>query len=143
MESMPHAYALALSWSHGRTGRLVLEHRPSIDVAPPPALEGPKDRWSPEHLLLASVAGCLMTTFLTFASREELVPRGYRTEVRGRVGRTHAGVSFTEIALTVVLDVGTGETRRAELLLARAKDACVVTNSLASPVTLDARVREV
>lgn len=65
MES-EHSYEVSVNWDAGRKGTLsspVLNT--TIEVATPPQFpKGIEGVWSPEHLFVAAVNGCLMTTFL-------------------------------------------------------------------------------
>ena len=68
MQKFPHHYhAHAL----GRpTGSLVTQSSEftKLDIAAPKEFDGPGDKWSPEDLLVASVASCLILTFRAIAT---------------------------------------------------------------------------
>jgi organic hydroperoxide reductase OsmC/OhrA len=77
-----------------------------------------------------------MTTFQAFAARAGLPVEGYESRVDGVLDKTHAGLAFTSIGITVDLRVAEGERVRAEQLLQSAKRHCIVANSLKTAVEL-------
>lgn len=111
-------------------------------MAPPLQWDGVDDRWSPEHLLLAAAASCLMTTFLSVAAKSKLPVLAYEADAAGVVDKTEAGIMFTSIALRVKLRAPKGEAERGARLLELAKKHCIVSNSLRNPVVLEAEVSE-
>ena len=69
-----HTYAVDLVWDQARKGTLTapgLTH--PIEVATPPEFDGGMPGiWSPEHLYVAAISSCLMTTFLASAAYSHL-----------------------------------------------------------------------
>ena len=69
-----HTYQVDLKWEEGRKGIIsspVLND--SIEVATPPDFpKGVEGIWSPEHLFIAAVETCFMTTFLAIAENSKL-----------------------------------------------------------------------
>ena len=74
----PHYYAVDVEWSDSRKGiicspELNKHEGVCIEVATPPEFpQGIAGIWSPEHLFVAAVSGCLMTTFLAIAENSSL-----------------------------------------------------------------------
>jgi organic hydroperoxide reductase OsmC/OhrA len=135
----PHHYDVRL---HGGSDGAILAagHRPEIVGGAPPEFDGRPEWWSPEHLLLSSVALCLMTTFQAFAHQARLHVAGYESRVEGVLDRTAAGMGFTAIRLRVELRVADADRARAEQLLQSAKRHCIVANALKPSVELEAVV---
>src|SRR6056297_1684163 len=69
-----HEYEVDLQWKEGRIGILSsdkLDDR--IEVATPPEFPGGIEGiWSPEHLYVASVSSCFMTSFTAVAEYSKL-----------------------------------------------------------------------
>ena len=69
-----HYYDVNLKWLADRKGLMsspVLHT--TLEVATPPEFaKGMPGIWSPEHLLVAAVNSCLMTTFLAIAENSKL-----------------------------------------------------------------------
>ena len=63
-------YQVQLQSSDAKTGKLDGWEAglPTLEFAAPPEFGGPGGIWSPEHLFVASVSSCLMTTFRSMAS---------------------------------------------------------------------------
>ena len=72
--STPFHYEVDLVWQSDRKGTIsspVLSN--TIEVATPPEFpKGMPGIWSPEHLLVAAVNSCYMTTFLAIAENSKL-----------------------------------------------------------------------
>lgn len=132
----PHHYDVGLRWNGARQGTLSAPPRPGLVAGPPPQFDGQEDWWSPEHLLLASVNLCLMTTFLALADRAKVRILAYDCRASGTLDKMPQGLVFTEITLKPVLRAGPGDQERAEALLQTAKKYCIVSNSLKTPVSL-------
>ena len=94
MQDYPHRYkAAAQGAAEGviDTGSPGLE---SIPAMPPPEFDGPGDKWSPETLLVASVANCFILTFRAVARASKFEWSSLTVEVDGvldRIERQHTG----------------------------------------------------
>ena len=129
---------MSLDWTGESGATLSAAPRPELAGGPPPEFGGSPERWSPEHLLLASANLCLMTTFMSVAARSKLPVAGYRCAVEGILDKTAEGLVFTSIILRANLRVAAADKERAQTLLQTAKKYCIVTNSLKTPVALEA-----
>jgi organic hydroperoxide reductase OsmC/OhrA len=81
---LPHRYQVHLE-QHGHDSMLSSGSRPPLVGGPPPEFGGQADWWSPEHLLVSSVALCFTATFRSLASRTDLSPRLYSVDAEGRL----------------------------------------------------------
>jgi organic hydroperoxide reductase OsmC/OhrA len=136
----PHHYDVRLFAGNG-SAILAGGNRPDIIGGPPPEFDGSDRWWSPEHLLLSSVALCLMTTFQVLARRADLHVAAYDSRVDGVLDKTAAGLAFTSIRLTVELRVAESDRARAQELLQTSKRYCIVANALKPAVELQAVVK--
>ena len=68
-----HYYEVNLVWNHNSKGTLSSPILPNkIEVATPPEFpNGIKEIWTPEHLFVAAVNSCLMSTFLLVAANSK------------------------------------------------------------------------
>jgi peroxiredoxin-like protein len=138
-----HDYPVAVRWTGGTQGvASSSDGQPALTVAAPPEFGGPEEVWTPEHLFIASIASCFMTTYLAIARNSKLevvaleVP-AVGTLVRDENGRykiTHAVLS-PEIAIA---DEGARE--RALRIADKAERACLITNSVKTEVTMEATI---
>jgi organic hydroperoxide reductase OsmC/OhrA len=139
MDPLPHEYALTVA-RDGASRIVDGSPRPTLVGGPPPQFGGREEWWSPEHLLLASVGMCFLTTLEALAAREKLAILGYRDRITGRVDKSPVGLRFSSILHAVDLRVAPEDIERARAMLVKAKKHCLVANSLAVPVELEARV---
>jgi len=118
---------------------------PALAAAAIPSIDELDSASSPERMLLSSLSLCLSATFERLAAREHIALVSWDAEASGTVERTPEGWMFTsivlelDIALAGALDDATA--LRAEELLERAKQACLVLNSLRAPVVVEAQIR--
>jgi peroxiredoxin-like protein len=138
-----HDYPVSVRWTEGTEGVAdSTDGQPSLTVAAPPEFGGPEEVWTPEHLFVASIASCFMTTYLAIARNSKLEVLGLEvpavgTLVRGEDGRyriTHVVLS-PQIAIT---DEGARE--RAARIADKAERACLISNSVTTEVTVEATV---
>ena len=141
MKAFPHHYDARLSGEPSGYATVESPGLPALSLAPPTDFDGPGDAWSPEHLLLAAVEGCLLLTFRAVAKASQLPFVSLEVATSGTVDR-HEGVTrFTEIVLRARLAVPEGtDAARATRVLERAEHACLISSSLATPVRLETTV---
>ncbi len=136
----PHRYTVEIT----RTGHDALtvdaSPRPPIVASRPPEFGGQPDRWSAEHLLLASAGTCLFSTFEAFAERAKLEILDWHDTVRGTVDKTSRGLAFTSLAIEVDIVVATDDIDRAREVFDRAKPHCIVSNTMREPPRIELRV---
>ena len=138
----PHHYNVALAWEGGPAGAsLTAGPRPVIEGGAPPEFDGKDVWWSPEHLLLSSLALCLMTTFQAVSEKARLPIQHYDSRAEAVLDKTPGGLGFTGLVLHVNVKVASeDQIDRAHQLLIKAKSHCIVANALMPPVHLDAHV---
>jgi organic hydroperoxide reductase OsmC/OhrA len=144
MQDFPHRYsAAARANAEGEVG-LESERLPSLRSAPPAAFGGPGDLWSPETLLVAAVADCFVLSFRAIARASKLSWTSLECEVEGTLDRVDRVTQFTEFLIRASLRVPAGtDQERAQRLLARAEQSCLITNSLKAESRLSANVETV
>ena len=137
-----HIYRTSVGWTSERKGSLSSPGLPTMEFATPPQFPGGHEGyWSPETLFVAAAESCLMATFLAIAENSKLEFRSYKSEAEGTVAKTEEGYRVTEIRIKVQLAI-VDETKqeRALRLLERAEKYCLVSNSMKTPVHLQAEV---
>jgi organic hydroperoxide reductase OsmC/OhrA len=138
----PHRYEVSFE-ARGRDGWLTSANRARIEGGAPPEFDGSPHVWSPEHLLLSSIALCYFTTFRTLAGKARLDVLDFRAKAEGVLSKTPEGLGFTEFRLVVDVAVGAEGRAEAERLAEAAKRHCLVANALRTPVRLEVRVLSV
>lgn len=141
MQSFPHFYAV--SARAGSIGEVDLASPglPALASAAPAEFGGPGDRWSPETLLVAAVADCFVLSLRAVAQASSLPFTTVSCQAEGTLDRVERTTRFTGMTLRVelVLPAG-GDPAKADKVLEKAKTACLVSNSLACPVSLEKAV---
>ena len=135
-----YQYQMNLEWTGQRIGELTAEGLAPLQVAPPPEFNGPGGQWTPEHLLVAATASCLMATFLAIAEISKLAVLSFRMESHGKLEKTpEEGYRFTEITLMPEIGVAPEDEERARKLLEKAERNCFITKSLRATVQVEPR----
>lgn len=136
-----YTYTAEVDWLEGKKGSAASEGLPSVDIATPPEFGGPPGRWSPEHLLVSSVASCIMTTFLAIAEASKFDFESYSSSAVGTIERIERRYEFTKIEVTVNLGVADeSAVSKGERLLQKAEENCFISNSLKATVELKPKV---
>lgn len=114
------------------------ESQPSIAFSAPPEFQGEAGRWTPEHLFLASVAGCFVSTFSGIAQFSKFEFLSLDLEVKGILLKEEEGWRFTQVNLHPRLRIGEEKDRtRANRLLEKAEKTCLIVRSINSKVILE------
>ena len=137
-----HEYQTSVTWNDAEGGRAESPGLPSLTTAPPSEFGGPGGNWSPEHLFLSSANTCVLWTFVAMARISQLEVSAFRSNAKGIVERLEGeGWIFTGIVIEVNLTVvKASDVARAERLLHKAEQNCLISKSMKTPVKLEARV---
>lgn len=139
-----HDYRIQLSGTGAKTGMLASsgDGLDPLEVSSPPEFGGPAGIWSPEHLFVASLASCLMTTFRAMADASNIDVVDYRDDATGHLVRDETRkYLFDEVTLrprVVVADPS--HIDRTLRLLEKAEGVCLISRSVASSIKLEPRV---
>ena len=141
MQEFPHHYAVAASSAADSNVTLRSPGLESLESAGPAEFGGPGDLWSPETMLVASVADCFILTFKAIARASKFDWLSLSCDVVGDLDKVERITQFVGFRLRVTLEVleGTREDK-ALRLLEKAEKSCLITNSLKSESHLDAEV---
>lgn len=142
MQDLPHLYVVSASAdtdSHVVLSSTGLE---SLETAGPPEFGGPGDLWSPETLLVGSVANCFILSFRAIARAARLEWVSLSCGVSGTLDKIERVTQFTSFDVRVELTVppGTAE-KKALRLLEKAEHHCLITNSMKAETRLSAEVQ--
>ncbi|HZQ95732.1 MAG TPA: OsmC family protein [Candidatus Sulfotelmatobacter sp.] len=141
-----YTYRVSAWWTSGRTGLAKCESSPNtIHFSEAAELGGLQGRWTPEQLLLCSLAGCFTTTFNNVARAAKFDYIDLEVEIEGSVHRSRAaGCNFNEILIRPRLTVASEQQREAGLaLLRRTKSLCMISRAITVPQTLEPAVETV
>lgn len=138
MEKLPHHYNVNVKGKPQDTLITYVENLPSIQVAPPIQFDGPGDQWSPEQLLMASLANCLILSFRAIAKVSKFDWLSVECESNGTLDKIDRKVLFTNINTNIKLVISSAEDiEKAGRLLNKSEETCFVSNSLSCPSHLE------
>lgn len=131
-------YKTSTTWTQGRSGTLASEGKPSLCFSAPPEFKGEPGLWTPEHMFVACVEMCHMSTFIAFAVKRSLPIVSYRSHANGVLEFVEGDYRFTRIVIfpTIVVSSSSAE-EDVQLTLRDAEKHCLVTNSIASIVEVN------
>lgn len=133
-------YEVDLAWKENRKGIIsspVLTQ--SIEVATPPEFQkGIEKIWSPEHLFVAAINSCLMTTFLAVAENSKLEFESFNSQANGKLDKVDGKFMMTEVLLRPTLVINNPEMQdKAKRVLEMSEKACLISNSVKSTIIFD------
>ena len=137
----PHTYAVNASGQPTGNVAVSSARLAPLTTAPPAEFGGPGDRWSPETLLVASVADCFVLTLRALARAAQLRWLHVDCRVEGVLDRVEGVTRFSHFVThaKLTLPSGTDETA-ARSLLERAEHGCLIANSLRAERRLEAEI---
>ena len=134
-----HVYEVNLKWTGKSNGILSSTILPKeIEAATTPEyLKGIKGAWSPEHLLIASINSCLMSTFLTLAENSKLEFVSYESKSLCTVEFINGKNIVTEIILKPKVVIPYSQKpERIKHILEMSKNVCLIANSIKTPIQM-------
>ena len=138
----PFFYETEVEWKGERRGDLRSPSLPGLAVAAPPEFQGPEGLWTPEHLYVASVNVCFMTTFVAIAQNSKLEIASFCASAKGKLEKVEgAGFQITEIVIRPRLVVRSSrDLDRAGRILEKAEKNCLISNSIKTVVKVEPEV---
>jgi organic hydroperoxide reductase OsmC/OhrA len=141
MQDLPHHYSASAASTPEGEITLASQGLASLASAAPVEFGGPGNRWSPETLLVAAVADCFTLSFRAVAAASKLAWTSLDVSATGTLDKVEKATRFTQIDVRAVLSVPAGvDAARAQRLLERAEQICLISNSLVCPRHLEASV---
>lgn len=141
MQALPHQYVVTASGGPDENLQVCSTNLPDLVVAAPQQFGGPGDQWSPEDLLMSSVASCFILSFKAIAKGSKLSWLSIECLTEGVLDKVEGKARFIQITNKVRLDIADSESvEQAERILHKAEQSCLVTNSLTSQTKLEYEV---
>ena len=140
-----YSYTNEVEWTGERRGDLSSPHLPDLEVDAPPEFKGHEGVWTPEHLFVAAVNSCFMTTFLAIAENSKLEFVSFSADAKGKLEKLDGrGFIMTEVVLRPKLRVcHARDVERAGRILEKAEKNCLISNSIKSETRLEPEVTSV
>ena len=135
-------YSTNVEWKEGRIGELASSSFPRIKVATPPEFKsGVPDVWSPEHLFVASINICLMTTFLAIAENSNLEFISFSSSATGKLEKVDGKFMISEVELNPVVKIKDEKQKEKTLrILDKSEKSCLISNSVRSKIILNPQI---
>ncbi len=142
MNQGPYFYETHIYWKGRRRGLIEVAELPPVTTSTPPEFHGEPGYWTPEHLLVAALESCLMTTFLAIAEKSRLEVVSYRSSALAKLESVDGGgLGFTRILVRPIVKLHNDQDReKARRVLDKAEKSCLVSRALDVPVHYDASI---
>jgi organic hydroperoxide reductase OsmC/OhrA len=142
MQDLPHNYIVAANADAESPVTVSSKGLADLETAAPAEFGGPGDVWSPETLLVATVANCFILTFRAIARASQLEWLELGCVVNGSLDKIDRVTQFTGFEINATLTVPDGsDQKKAQRLLEKAEHHCLITNSLKAESQLAATIR--
>ncbi|MEO6637305.1 MAG: OsmC family protein [Ginsengibacter sp.] len=143
-----HTYNLKITWtgntgegtkdyrSYNRNHTIAVENKPDLLASSDPTFRGDKTKYNPEELLVASLSGCHMLSYLHLCAAAGIVVVQYTDAATGTMQQTpDGGGHFTEVTLhPEVVITAESMVEKANELHHKANQLCFIANSCNFPV---------
>lgn len=137
MHPFPHHYHAQAKGGASGSVLVTTQDAPALETHAPPEFDGPAGYWSPETLLIASVADCYILSFRAVARASKLEWTSLDVDVEGVLERVEGVTRFVAFTVKPRLELpSAGQETLARSVLDKAKRACLVTNSLTAACEL-------
>ena len=138
-----HFYEVSVNWQTDRKG---IASSPVLNstievVTPPEFPKGIAGYWSPEHLFVAAVNSCLMTTFLSIAENSKIEFTSFDSKAIGKLEMVDGKFMISEVTLSPILIIkDANQKERAERVLLKSEANCLISNSVKSKIIFNPQV---
>jgi peroxiredoxin-like protein len=135
-------YTTEVEWIGERSGDLRAPVLPNLKVDAPPEFKGHEGVWTPEHLFVASINSCFMTTFLAIAENSKLDFVSFKADAKGKLEKVDGrGFIMTEVVLRPKLVIRHArDAERAIRILEKAEKNCLISNSIKTETKLEPEI---
>jgi peroxiredoxin-like protein len=141
MQELPHYYKVKASGEKQGNLKVTADNLPEMLAAPPIGFNGPGDIWSPEDMLMSSVATCTILSFRAISRASKLDWISIECEANGELSRVERVTQFTKIMIKVKLLIPKQENfEKAVRLLNKAEQTCLISNSLTAETHIECEV---
>lgn len=141
MQPLPHLYSTRATATTTGEVRLAVAGAPTLICNAPAEFGGPGDQWSPESLLVASVASCFVLTFRALARAARLDWTSLECSSEGTLERLEGKTRFTRMLTTARLSVpAVADQAACVRILEKSERDCLIANSLSAQRELKVEV---
>lgn len=137
LQARVYEFETATEYIEGKEGILVGKNKHNITVGCAQEFGGKKEYWNPQHLFVASIEVCIMTTFLWLLEKNNLSIVSYRSKAIGKAQLKNKDFIFTKITVKPVITIASVRIKDDIYnLIIKAGEQCMVSKSVNCPVIL-------
>ena len=137
----PHTYEATASAEPRGSVSVASPRHEQLRTPPPAEFGGPGNLWSPETLLVASIANCFVLTLRAVMGAAGFAWRDVECRVEGTPERVEGVAQFSRFVTHAKLSIPEGtDEAAARRLLERAEHSCLIANSLRGARRLEATI---
>lgn len=141
MQPFPHHYHARAFCDPATNITVESEGKPSLITGPPKEFGGTGYEWSPEDLLVAAVVDCYILSFKAIAKASRFEWETISCDATGTLDKVEGVPQFTGFKISANLVIGSdADLAKAERLLHKAEQICLITNSLKAEVSLEVKI---
>lgn len=138
MERKTFRYFVSVDWEKGKQGFFSGINNEKFAFSCPPEFGGPEGFMSPEEIFVASIATCVMATFINVCSRNKIGIASYNSKAEGVMDYIEGSYRITKIFLRPQIIIKDPEQREeCKRILEDAHQTCPVGKSVVSQVILE------
>jgi organic hydroperoxide reductase OsmC/OhrA len=135
-------YRVELKWDGKTGGTVECQNCGDLKIDMPQDFAGFGRSPCPDQLFLASIGGCLLTTFLHFARRLHLDVRDIRIPVREQISlRKSEGYRITAVEAEIQVDTDGEYVELAGRCAELARDYCHITRSMEASIPVNVSIK--
>jgi organic hydroperoxide reductase OsmC/OhrA len=128
---------------YSREYTIEVEGKPRLSGSADAAFLGDSSLHNPEDLLVASLSGCHLLSYLACCARAGIAVVSYADDASGIMEIKDRKLRFSEVTLHPRVTIARGsDIDKARALHADAHDVCFIANSVNFPVRHEAKVEE-
>jgi organic hydroperoxide reductase OsmC/OhrA len=134
-----HTFDVSLEWNTDTNNGIINSgKRHPLQFGSPPEFHGNDIDWSPEHMLLASLSGCYLTTLFSFAKLMRVNIVSCKMEAKVEFEKKPVGFEATKYFLSPTIKFENAPDKNVQdNLLGKAKKYCFVSNSVKGEVIVN------
>jgi organic hydroperoxide reductase OsmC/OhrA len=137
-----HRYGVRAELAKGDRVTLSAPGKRDLDIALPPEFKnGAAGVWSPEELLIGSLASCFELMVTALAELRNVPLRSIRVDATGHVERRNHRYELILLELDVVVETEVGREHDIEHIAEMAREGCIVGSALDVPLRLEIDAR--
>lgn len=139
MSEKTRSYDVTVVWTGGKSGEAIVDEMPKIRTGEPP--DESQTYHTPEHLLVAAAATCLMNSFVEFTKKMRIRFDSFEVEATGILEKVGRSFEITKLNMVTKVEILSEDLRqRFERALELGAKYCYVANSLKGTTTYDHRI---